>query len=318
MPLKSFKNSAKEYFTFTNRERKPIFILTTLIIILLGIISWLKFESHKPRYDFTAFEKDIAAFEKQLQMDSLPATENKFKPMLVKNYIAEDKPAFAISVFDFNPNNLADSLWLKLGLKERIVKTIKNYESKGGRFYKKEDLKKIYGFDEKEYARLEPYIIIPELKPGNKKDSTFEKTEKIFNKPAPPVLAFDLNSVSADELKSFNGIGDVKANSIVKYRSMLGGFFVKEQLLEAYGMDSALYESVKNQLDVKTKNLRMININTAYEPELKHPYIQKQLAMVLVSYRKMHGPFKSVEEIKKLPLINDELYRKLAPYLTVQ
>jgi DNA uptake protein ComE-like DNA-binding protein len=39
--------------------------------------------------------------------------------------------------------------------------------------------------------------------------------------------------------------------------------------------------------------------------------------VVLVNYRKMHGNFKSVEEIKKLPLINDELYLKLAHYLSV-
>ncbi|MEO5570940.1 MAG: helix-hairpin-helix domain-containing protein [Bacteroidia bacterium] len=319
MPLKSFKNSIKEYLTFTNRERKAILFLISIIVILLGSLAYLKFRPRDNiKIDFSEFEKEIDAFEKQFQQDSNPDYVENFEPPSEKKILDEIKPSIEISVFDFNPNNLPDSLWLKLGLKERIVKTIKKYEAKGGKFYKKEDLKKIYGFDKKNYERLEPYIIIPVTASEAHKDSSFEKPEKIFHKTAQPIIAFDLNSVSAEELKSLYGIGDAKANSIVKYRSLLGGYFYKEQLLEAYGIDSALYESIKNYLEVKTKNLISININTAYEPQLRHPYISKQLAVVVVNYRKMHGNYDSVEEIKKLPLINDELYRKLAPYLTIK
>ncbi len=318
MPLKSFKNSIKEYLTFTNRERKAILLLVSIIGILLGSMAYLKFRPHDTtKIDFSEFEKEIDAFEKQFQEDSTTDSAEEFQPSSEKKFSAEIKPSIEISAFAFNPNNLPDSLWLKLGLNQRTVKTIKKYEAKGGKFYKKEDLKKIYGLDKKDYERLEPYIIIPVTASETKKDSSFEKAEKIFHKTAQPIIAFDLNSVSLEELKSLYGIGDAKANSIVKYRSLLGGYFYKEQLLEAYGIDTALYESIKNYLEVKTKNLISININTAYEPQLRHPYISKQLAVVLVNYRKMHGNYGSVEEIKKLPLINDELYRKLAPYLTI-
>ena len=49
-----------------------------------------------------------------------------------------------VELFTFNPNTLETEGWRKLGLSERQAKTIMNYRSKGGRFYKKEDLKKIY------------------------------------------------------------------------------------------------------------------------------------------------------------------------------
>ncbi|MEP7170605.1 MAG: helix-hairpin-helix domain-containing protein [Bacteroidota bacterium] len=317
MPLRSFKNSLQEYFTFTNREKKPILVLIFLILISMGVLMYLKFKPENTKIDFSSFEKEIVAFEKQLSQDSLFAAAKKIETAHERNFAIKSEPLYEAAVFDFNPNNLPDSLWLKLGISQRTVKTIKNYESKGGKFYKKEDVKKIYGFDEKDFARLESYIIIPAKPSAFKRDSSYEKTEATFNKPVKPIIAFDLNLVSVDELKSLYGIGDAKANSIVKYRSMLGGFFAKEQLLEAYGIDSVLYESIKIYLDVKTNYIRSLNINTAYEPELKHPYISKQLAASLVSYRKMHGNFKCIEDVKKLSLINEEIYRKLAPYLSV-
>jgi competence protein ComEA len=317
MPIRSFRNSIKDYFTFKNQEKKPILLLIALVLISPAIMIYIKFIPDNSKVDFSAFEKEIEAFEKQLEQDSILAAQKKMASMHEKTFAIKNDSANQALVFKFNPNKLPDSLWLKLGIREKVVKTIKKYESKGGQFYKKEDLKKIYGFDEKDYARLEYYIAIPPDTSEIKKDSLFEKAAKKFHKYSPPMIVFDLNTVSTEELKSLNGIGDVKANSIVKYRSMLGGFCAKEQLHEAYGIDSALYEFIKNHVEVKAKNLRTININTAYEPELRHPYISKQLAAVLVNYRKMHGNFKSLEEIKKVHLINDELYLKLAPYLSV-
>lgn len=317
MAFNSFKNILKDYFTFTNRERKPIFIFLAMIIALLITLYYLRFVKTESTTDFTQFEKDIAALEKRMADDSIASLEKRKSFSSDKKINTPELPAIKISLFDFNPNNLPDSLWRKLGISEKTIRTIKNYESKGGKFYKKEDVKKIYGLHENDYIRLESFIVIPKKISISKQDSVFEKTEKPFYKKLQPLATFDLNSVSAEELKTIYGIGDFRANAIIKYRSMLGGYFLKEQLLEVYGIDS-IYPSIENQLEVKTKNLRTININTAYEPELKHPYISKQFAILLVNYRKMHGNFKSVEEIKNLPLLNDELYRKLAPYLSVE
>jgi competence protein ComEA len=317
MAIKSYKYFIKEYFTFTKKEKKPILLLVGIIVIILLSLAWLKFMPNNSKTDFTTFEKEITAFEKRLSQDSLVYAETKNKKIFNKVQPVIKQPLTEISLFEFNPNNLADSLWLKLGINEHIIKTIKKFEAKGGKFYKKDDLKKIYSFNDSDYKRLEPYIIIPEKKYADKKDTSFIKAEKFPVKIIPTII-FDLNNASIEDLVTLRGIGNAKANSIVKYRSLLGGYFEKKQLMEAYGIDSALYDSIKTQLDIKTRNLKTININTAFEPGLKHPYISKQLAVIIVNYRKMHGNYKSVEEIKKLALINDELYRKLAPYLTVE
>jgi competence protein ComEA len=71
-------------------------------------------------------------------------------------------------------------------------------------------------------------------------------------------------------------------------------------------------------LHVTAENIKKININTATADEMKeHPYIRYQLANTILQYRTQHGNFVVIEDIKKIMLVTDELFVKLAPYLTV-
>ena len=45
-------------------------------------------------------------------------------------------------LFYFDPNTISGSEWKRLGLRDKTIKTIENYLSKGGHFYKPEDLQK--------------------------------------------------------------------------------------------------------------------------------------------------------------------------------
>ena len=49
-----------------------------------------------------------------------------------------------------------------------------------------------------------------------------------------------------------------------------------------------------------------------------HPYGGWKVAKALVAYRKQHGPFKTVADIKGCVLVTDSVYRKLAPYLSAE
>lgn len=317
MSFKNFKSYIKDYFSFTNRERRPVLILITIIILLSGGLFYLRFVKSSTTIDFSAFENEIAAFEKRLIEDSIQYAAKKKHPVSAKNFIEHKLPASEIFLFDFNPNNLHDTLWLRLGISEKTIRTIKNYEVKGGKFYKKEDVKKIYGFSKDDYKRLEPYIVIPEKISVSGKDS-IPHSVKFLKKPEQSVIIFDLNLATAEELKTLKDIGDFRANSIIKYRNYLGGYVAKEQLLEAFGIEDSLYQEIKDRFEIKTKITRSVNINSNNEIDLKHPYISRQLAKVMISYRKMHGDFKEVNDIRKLPLVNDELFQKLLPYLSTE
>jgi competence ComEA-like helix-hairpin-helix protein len=61
-----------------------------------------------------------------------------------------------------------------------------------------------------------------------------------------------------------------------------------------------------------------ININTATMEALKaHPYVRYALANAIFQYRSQHGNYAAITDIKKIVLVTEELFVKLAPYLTV-
>ena len=64
--------------------------------------------------------------------------------------------------------------------------------------------------------------------------------------------------------------------------------------------------------------LAAININTATQDELVSlPGIGPAKAQAIVDYRKAHGPFKTVEELKDVKGIGAKRFEKLKPDLSV-
>ena len=69
-----------------------------------------------------------------------------------------------------------------------------------------------------------------------------------------------------------------------------------------------------NRLILDSVNIVKININTCETADLKkHPYISWNIANSIVQIRKSREAYKTIEEIKKSDLVNDEIYRKIAP-----
>ena len=74
-----------------------------------------------------------------------------------------------------------------------------------------------------------------------------------------------------------------------------------------------------NRLILDSVNIVKININTCETADLKkHPYISWNIANSIVQIRKSREAYKTIEEIKKSDLVNDEIYRKIAPYLKTE
>jgi DNA uptake protein ComE-like DNA-binding protein len=49
-----------------------------------------------------------------------------------------------------------------------------------------------------------------------------------------------------------------------------------------------------------------------------HPYIAYKLAKLIVKYREHHGLYNNLEDLKKMPLIDDQLFRKIVVYLVIE
>ena len=115
------------------------------------------------------------------------------------------------------------------------------------------------------------------------------------------------------------GIGSKLAQRIINFRSKLGGFYKTEQVAETFGLPDSTFQKIKSRLSISSSTIKQLNINTATVDELKtHPYIRYNIANAIVQYRAQHGNFAAVADIKKIMTVTDEMYNKVAPYVTVQ
>lgn len=293
------KEILRNYFTFNKRERNGALVLIFIIVLLLVYLTLSPSLVSDTKIDATAFEKAISVIaDTETVATALPNN--------IPAIISVDKAEPAPSLFDFNPNGLSETDWKRLGLTTKQIKTIKNYEAKGGKFYSKADVKKMYCISDQLYQQLEKYIVIP-------------VNEKITShNPLPQ--AIELNTADSITLVKLKGVGPAFAKRILGYRKLLGGFYSDKQLLEVYGMDSAKHEMIlhNNRIEIEASKIEPLHINTANVDVLKkHPYIKFQLARLIVNYRLAHGAYKSVDELKKLDLMNETLFLKLKNYITV-
>lgn len=219
-------------------------------------------------------------------------------------------PVDSVLLVKFDPNHTTTETWKSLGLSGKQVSVINNYISHGGRFRKKSDFKKMYCISESEYALLEPYILLP--------DSLDAKTQD-FQKKKAGIVPVDLYKADSSALISLRGIGPVLASRIVKYRDKLGGFYRIEQLKEVWGITDTLFQSVFPQVLLSdTIPFRFIHLNTdSFDVMAAHPYLKGKIAGLICNYRKQHKSFAAIEELRQLPLITEENFLKLVPYITI-
>jgi len=248
--------------------------------------------------------------------------ENHHSRVSVDGYIypkdTHDGPLFA-----FDPNKITDLQWKQLGVKEKTILTIRRYLAKGGRFRKPEDIRKIYGIPPRKAEELLAWVQIQEppeqtvYSPFSDKNGDVHRDRKPFPDKPPPLV--DINTADTSALIALPGIGSKLASRIILFREKLGGFYSTDQLAEVYGLADSVFEKIRPRLIMKSLEHRMININTVEERELAtHPYVGKLLANAIVAFRKQHEPFTSVEELKNIHMLKEEVYMKLAPYLQIE
>ncbi len=299
----------KNYLNFNKGERNGIIVVIAIILAVLAYPYLVKVTFNDNSEAFLQFAKEIEQFEANLKNTADSVDEARrldFQQM--DRSVAENK----ITPFIFNPNMLPSEQWSKMGLKDWQIKVIKKYEAKGGKFYKKEDFKRMFCISPSEYEILEPYISIPEQKNeyADRKPEIKEIKKKVL---------VDLNTADSVTLLTLYGIGPSFAKRIIKYRNLLGGFYSKNQLLEVYGFDQDRLDKIEAKCDVSSGGIKKININTVRTDELKkHPYLDFYTAKAIVDQRVILGRFTSIQQIKSIPLIHEDLFNKIQHYFVIE
>jgi competence ComEA-like helix-hairpin-helix protein len=319
----------KDYLAFTRKERIGILTVVSVILFTLflpDIIS--KTSRNRPIKMDTAWMAAVKRSEIKTQDSSddhyqKNDNENAYVYQYDKRKSSyNENDIIKGELFYFDPNTITRSEWKRLGLMDKTIKTIENYRSKGGRFYKPEDLQRIYGLHDDEYERLKPYIKIESKTPKtNERFVSPEPKNEIqpSNTYAARYSIIDVNIADTAAFISLPGIGSKLATRIVTFREKLGGFYSIEQIGETYGLPDSTFQKTKQYLKLDNPSVKKININTATVDEMKtHPYIKYSLANPIVAYRNEHGLFSKIEDIKNVMAVTNEIYKKIAPYLSLQ
>ena len=306
------KHVFHDYARFSRKSRLGIITLLSCIL-LLAALPFLFPLLHHPELP-PAFPPDAAPSSLSAnRRDTTGSHTRKYNPAPAKRsyYDAEPVP---VRLFRFDPNSLDDAGWLQLGLKEKTVRTLRNYLSKGGRFRSPEDVRKIWGLPPALAEQLIPYVRI-EVPPAARISRPDVQLPSLANKPS----MLDINTADTSAWIALPGIGSKLAGRIVAFREKLGGFHRPEQVGETYGLADSVLQRILPRLTVQPEKLRKLSINEATLEELKsHPYIRYATANAIVQYRQQHGRYKTVEDLKNIAIIDDELLRKIAPYLEAE
>jgi competence protein ComEA len=313
----------KSILFFTKKEKRGIFILLTAII---GIYIGATFIYPLITKDEAINSNAIFAASDSLKEKQKDSTKNYYSKNEYNDgagyhtYPKKDfDKTFTGSMFYFDPNTLDAAGWQRLGIKDKTIASMQKYIAKGGRFREPDDLRKVWGLRDDEKERLIPYVRIvggQEKKYTNYSGSYQPYEKKLYEKKA--IAIVDINTGDSAAYDALPGIGGGFSKRILKFRDKLGGFYKVEQVSETFGLPDSVFQNIKPYLKISGDNIRKININTGTEEELKaHPYIRWQLAKVIMEYKKQHGNYKSLEELKKIMIITEETYAKITPYLSL-
>ena len=346
----------KEYIAFSRKERRGVIVLLILLFAVIvaprffpgparvenqaeqrawreRLAKWKQNEKQKPEYVTKKGGRRGGEQGGRFQDDQI---EGDFKRDYSNASVNVDElPATDSRPFLFDPNTLQASGWQRLGIPDKVIRTILNYLSKGGQFRKPADLGKIYGMRPVDAKRLLPYIKI-ELPqriaarhsawpPRNAHGKYLPDTTKgAFTNASltfPPVRKkryanLDINTADTTAWSGFPGIGSKLAVRIVNYRDKLGGFYSPEQVGETWALPDSTFQKIKPWLQCSPGSLRKIRINEATVEQLKqHPYLRWNLANAILQYRQQHGAFRSATDLQGIILMTPLLITKIAPYI---
>jgi len=292
--VSSIKQKIKDYFDFNRIERGGVVVLMSLLVVLILINIFLPYFFNEETMDASGFEKEIMAFEESQERisDSLSSIKKYPKPK-----------ASSLHPFFFDPNGLSEKKWAEIGLSEWQIKVIKNYEAKGGRFYEKSDLEKMYSISKEEFDVLEPYIRI---------EKQFD--EIVEKKPEPLEIhpfPFDPNELDEEGWLSM-GLRKKLVKTILNYRDKGGKFYEKEDVGNIYGMHENEFIALEPFIDIKKDTLKfvkkkliakdlMLDINSVDTLDLQQlKGIGPSYARRIIKYRVRLGGYSSKDQLLEI------------------
>ncbi len=268
-------NSWEAYFIFSEKERKGIIVLG--IILTLSIVFAL----------IVPHKNDIVG---------------KSTPQAISE----------LHLFNFDPNTIDSANAIHLGIPIKQVNTLIHYREKGGRFYKKEDILKLYGLDPVIAHQLIPFIELSSSErssyknrdKGNNFKSNYDfartyKTNNYKEKNYSPWLkikngsaswTIDINEAGANEWHDKTKLPMNIVHQIINFKNHLGGFTHPLQLKKVYGLADSDFQNLRSHLVVQKNFKPLFNSSTMNFAQWKSLGIfEDQQIFEILKMRKQQG-----------------------------
>lgn len=303
----------RDFLFFTRSERRKTLLLLLLLLLVGAGRLYL------PRLLSGRNEA-----EERQQLEEMRQEYETFKDGLRRQ---EEEAKAHEELFPFDPNRADSTTLRRLGLPAWMARNLLRYRSKGGRFRRPEEFRKLYGLTDEQYARLLPYIYITPL-PDDKKPlpkATPDTTPRLYQPDTtahypirpekyPAGTLVQLNEADSTELQRIPGIGPVMARLMVSYRQRLGGYYHINQLREIH-INSQLLQS---WLQVDTTHIRRLYINRESLHGLqRHPYLHYHQARAIIEYRRRHGPIRHLQALSLLEEFTPADLERLSHYVSL-
>jgi competence protein ComEA len=301
----------REYFIFTRRERNGLLILVFLLLATVCLDYLIPYVIPEKECDVSGLKAEAEKYYTKTKQDN------------EKNQVPVER------VFD--PNNISQEALIKLGIPMGLAGNWVKYLEKGGRFHRKEDVRKLYGMTDELFDKFSVHMAFPvnavsaksrtAILPGNPQTMTFKSRQDAVVIPAAPMkkeaLMIELNKADSVQLESLPGIGPVLASRIIRYRKLIGGFYSKSQLRDIYGMTEELWLKSAPCLTVDTSAVKKLEVNFLSLTELgRHPYIGFRTARKIVNRRDASGKFTRKDEFEAL--FSADSLRRILPYIATE
>ncbi len=288
------KEKLRDYFTFTRKERLGVIVLLIIILILFIVPYWIR---RPPGTEDPEATRQFAPLIEKFDKDSTGRRVYKDGHYAYQaapdsgsgiRQIA-DRPSGPAALFYFDPNEMKQSDWQRLGLSERQSRTLVHYTEKGGRFRSPEDLGKIYGLSGADRDRLTPYVKI--------RKADFPKYIQGYSTP--------------HSRRSSFGTDDPRPGN------RRFAYFKPERRENRYSeIESAAGGRPESQNGYQKKTPVRIDVNQADSTAwVQLPGIGERLAARIIRFREKLGGFYAVEQVGETFGLPDSSFQKIKPWL---
>jgi len=298
----------KDYFYFSRGEKNGLIVLLIIIVFLFVLPYLIVLIPTKETEISKEYKNEIELFSNSLSQSQEPDYKNRLDQYIIERYDS-------LQLFYFNPNATTSEDFRKLGLTDKQIATINNYLSKGGKFYIKDDFRKIYGIRQQQFQILKPFLLLPDNQQNN-----FTKYDNSDSKITNPtqmdsLFVFNPNNASNSDFEKL-GLSEKQIGTIKNYLNKGGKFNNKEDFKKIYGISNEQFNKLEPYINIQKETQAIIQIeestieinSATLEQLVDIKGIGNYTANEIIKYRQKLGGFINIDQLLEIKSIKKETF----------